>query len=151
MFRAPFVLQTGHFGATPNALSRTNLPLQTGRMALLRHHERNSPLGLPVLHYRSNHITLEANTSESSSTKLFPALHLCYKLPYYKLATSESSSEKHPKRSTQRVAPDRAKTHSRLHFAPSTRAISAKGCAGPGQNALSPALCALRHARSSAK
>ena len=60
-------------------------------------------------HTRSNHITLEANTSESSSTTLFPALHLYYKLPssessseklfpvlhlYYKLATSESSSEK---------------------------------------------------------
>ena len=40
-------------------------------------------------HTRRNHTTLEANTSESSSATLFPALHL-----YYKLATSESSSER---------------------------------------------------------
>ena len=40
-------------------------------------------------HTRSNHITLEANASESSSATLFPALHL-----YFKLATSESSSER---------------------------------------------------------
>ena len=33
-------------------------------------------------------------------------------------------------RSPQRVAPDKAKSHSRLHFAPSTRTISAEGCAG---------------------
>ena len=49
-------------------------------------------------------------------------------------------------RSPQRAAPDRDKTHSRLHFAPSTRTISAEGRAGPGQNALSPAFRALdRH------
>ena len=118
----------------------------------------------PVLH-----VYYKPATSESSSEKLFPALHLYYKLAtsesnsatlspalhlHYKLATSESSSEKLPKRtltgiraldtrSPQRVAPDRAKTHSRLHFAPSTRTISAEGCAGPGQNALSPAFRAL--------
>ena len=46
-------------------------------------------------------------------------------------------------RSPQKVAPDRVKSHSRLHFAHSTRTISAEGCAGPGQIALSPAFRAL--------
>ena len=46
-------------------------------------------------------------------------------------------------RSPQRVAPDRDKSHSRLHFAHSTRTISAEGCAGQRQIALSPAFCAL--------
>ena len=46
-------------------------------------------------------------------------------------------------RSPQRVAPDRAKAHSRLHFAPLTSTISAEGCAGQGQNALSPTFRAL--------
>ena len=43
----------------------------------------------------------------------------------------------HPQhaRSPQRVAPDRAKSHSRLHFAPSTRTISAEGCPRPDQRA----------------
>ena len=45
--------------------------------------------------------------------------------------------------SLQRAAPDRAKTHSRLHFAPSTRTISAEGCRRQIQNALSPAFRAL--------
>ena len=43
-------------------------------------------------------------------------------------------------RSPQRFARAKSKTHSRLRFAHSTRTISAEGCAGPGQNALSPAL-----------
>ena len=61
------------------------LPTKTSqsRMAL-RHHERNV-----CPHTRSNHITLDASASESSSATLFPVLHL-----YYKLATSESSSER---------------------------------------------------------
>ena len=46
-------------------------------------------------------------------------------------------------RSPQRVAPDRVKSRSRLHFARSTRAISAEGCAGQNQIALSPAFRAL--------
>ena len=46
-------------------------------------------------------------------------------------------------RSPQRVAPDTAKTPSHLHFAPSTRAISAEGCAGHGKNAISSAFRAL--------
>ena len=46
-------------------------------------------------------------------------------------------------RSPQRVAPDRVKTHSGLHFAPSTRTISAEGCPRQIQNALSPALRAF--------
>ena len=46
-------------------------------------------------------------------------------------------------RSPQRVAPDRDKTHSRLHFAPSTRTISAEGCARQIQDALSPAFRVL--------
>ena len=46
-------------------------------------------------------------------------------------------------RSPQRVAPDRARTQSHLHFAPSTRTISAEGCAGHGRNAISPAFRAL--------
>ena len=46
-------------------------------------------------------------------------------------------------RSPQRVAPDRHKSHSRLHFAHSTRTISAEGCAHMGQIALSPAFRAL--------
>ena len=45
--------------------------------------------------------------------------------------------------SPQRVAPDRDKSHSRLHFARSTRTISAEGCDGQGQIALSPAFRAL--------
>ena len=46
-------------------------------------------------------------------------------------------------RSPQRAARAKSKTHSRLHFAHSTRTISAEGCAGPDQNALSPAFRAL--------
>ena len=42
-------------------------------------------------------------------------------------------------RSPQRVARDRDKSQSRLHFAQSTRTISAEGCPRPGQIALSPA------------
>ena len=46
-------------------------------------------------------------------------------------------------RSPQRVAPDKAKSQSRLHFAHSTRTISAEGCEGQRQIALSPAFRAL--------
>ena len=46
-------------------------------------------------------------------------------------------------RSPQKVARDQAKTQSHLHFAPSTRTISANGCVGPSKNAISPAFRAL--------
>ena len=46
-------------------------------------------------------------------------------------------------RSPQRVAPTPDKSHSRLHFAHSTRTISAEGYAHTGQIALSPAFRAL--------
>ena len=46
-------------------------------------------------------------------------------------------------RSPQRVARAWDKSHSRLHFAHSTRTISAEGCAVISQIALSPAFCAL--------
>ena len=46
-------------------------------------------------------------------------------------------------RSPQRVARAWDKSHSRLHFAHSTRTISAEGCAHMGQIALSPAFRAL--------
>ena len=46
-------------------------------------------------------------------------------------------------RSPQRVARTPDKSHSRLHFAYSTRAISAEGCAGKEQIALPPAFRAL--------
>ena len=46
-------------------------------------------------------------------------------------------------RSPQRVARGPDTSHSRLHFAHSTRAISAEGCAGSRQIALSPAFRAL--------
>ena len=46
-------------------------------------------------------------------------------------------------RSPQRVARAAGKSHSRLHFAHSTRTISAEGCARTGQIALSPAFRAL--------
>ena len=46
-------------------------------------------------------------------------------------------------RSPQRVARAWNKSHSRLHFAHSTRAISAEGCARMGQIALSPAFRTL--------
>ena len=46
-------------------------------------------------------------------------------------------------RSRQRVAPDRTKTQSHLHFAPSTRTISAEGCARQIQNEISPAFRAF--------
>ena len=46
-------------------------------------------------------------------------------------------------RSPQRVARAWDKSHSRLHFAHSTRTISAEGCARMGQIALSPACRAL--------
>ena len=46
-------------------------------------------------------------------------------------------------RSPQRVARTAGKSHSRLHFAHSTRTISAEGCARTGQIALSPAFRAL--------
>ena len=46
-------------------------------------------------------------------------------------------------RSPQRVARGPDKSHSRLHFAHSTRTISAEGCARTGQIALSPAFRAL--------
>ena len=46
-------------------------------------------------------------------------------------------------RSPQRVARTPGESHSRLHFAHSTRTISAEGCAGSRQIALSPAFRAL--------
>ena len=46
-------------------------------------------------------------------------------------------------RSPQRAARAKSKTQTHLHFAPSTRTISAEGCAGPGQIAISPAFRAL--------
>ena len=46
-------------------------------------------------------------------------------------------------RSPQRVARDKSKTQSHLLFAPSTRTISAEGCAGHGKNAISPAFRVL--------
>ena len=46
-------------------------------------------------------------------------------------------------RSPQRVARAPDKSHSRLHFARSTRTVSAEGCAGTGQIALSPAFRSL--------
>ena len=46
-------------------------------------------------------------------------------------------------RSPQRVARTAGKSHSRLHFAHSTRTISAEGCARSRQIALSPAFRAL--------
>ena len=55
--------------------------------------------------------------------------------PYYTCTTSWPLP--------QRVAPELDKSHSRLHFAPSTRTISAEGCAHTGQIALSPASRAL--------
>ena len=55
-------------------------------------------------------------------------------------------------RSPQRVARAKTKSHSRLHFAHSTRTISAEGCAGQRQIALSPAFRALeRVARAKSK
>ena len=44
-------------------------------------------------------------------------------------------------RSSQRVAPDRDRSHSRLHFAPSTCTISSEGCPRPEQIALSYYIC----------
>ena len=46
-------------------------------------------------------------------------------------------------RSPQRVVRGQVKSHSRLHFAHTTRTNSADGCAGTGQIALSPAFRAL--------
>ena len=46
-------------------------------------------------------------------------------------------------RSPQRVACAWDKSHSRLHFAHSTRTISAEGCARMGHITLSPAFCTL--------
>ena len=76
------------------------------------HQGRANPHGTAILRTYFRHTVchrLKANTSESSSAKLFPVLHLYYKLGtpessseklfpalhlYYKLGTSESSSEK---------------------------------------------------------
>ena len=60
---------------------------------------------------------------------------------YYKVASSQLPAPQIAPRT--KVAPDRAKTHSRLHFAPSTRTISAEGCPRQIQNALSPAFRAF--------
>ena len=62
---------------------------------------------------------------------------------YCKVATLACISRTRHARSPQSVAPDRRKLHSRLHFAHSTRTISAEGCAGQIQIALSPAFRAL--------
>ena len=60
---------------------------------------------------------------------------------YYKAATPAFRAlDTHDLR---RGVPDQVQSHSRLHFAHSTRTISAEGCAGQTQIALSPALCAL--------
>ena len=50
-------------------------------------------------------------------------------------------------RSPQRVARAAGKSHSRLHFAHSTRTISAEGCARTGQIALSPRAAGKSHSR----
>ena len=122
--------------------------------------ESSSEELFPALHLR-----YKMATSESSSEKLFPLLHL-----HYKLATSDISpafrafdahdlrrglrrtnptrnltcvSRPRRARSPQRVARDKSKTQSHLHFAHSTRTISAEGCAGQIQNVISPAFPAL--------
>ena len=51
-------------------------------------------------------------------------------------------------RSPQRVAHDRDKSHSRLHFAHSTRTIPAEGCPGTGTNRTLACISRPRHARS---
>ena len=72
---------------------------------------------------------------------------LCRALPWiYPKRNLTCISRPRHTRSPQRVARDKSKTQSRLHFAPSTRTISAEGCARPIQNATSPAFRALdRH------
>ena len=69
------------------------LPSGTAPRKWTSHQDLANPHGAAFAarsaHTRSNHVTLEANTSESSSATLFPVLHVrC------KLATSESSSER---------------------------------------------------------
>ena len=59
------------------------------------------------------------------------------------LSCSTCISHARHARSPQRVARAPDKSHSRLHFARSTRTISAEGCAGTGQIALSLAFRAL--------
>ena len=72
---------------------------------------------------------------------------LISQLPRYYTPLARISRTRHA-RSPQRVARAAAKSHSRLHFAHSTRTISAEGRAGTRHIALSPAFRRTRHARS---
>ena len=67
---------------------------------------------------------------------------LISQLPRYSTPLARISRTRHA-RSPQRVARAAGKSPFRLHFAHSTRAISAEGCAGSRQVALSPAFRAL--------
>ena len=67
---------------------------------------------------------------------------LISQLPRYSTPLACISRTRHA-RSPQRVARAPGTSHSRLHFAPSTRTISAEGCAQTIQIALSPAFRAL--------
>ena len=61
---------------------------------------------------------------------------------YYKVASSQLPAPQSAPRTTvvlQSRQFSASKSHSRLHFAHPTRTISAEGCPGPGQIALSPA------------
>ena len=68
---------------------------------------------------------------------------LSFQLPSVQNRTLAYISRTRHARSPQRVARAAGKSHSRLHFTHSTRTISAEGCAGSRQIALSPAFRAL--------
>ena len=119
-----------HFCRTASMPSRCSVPLPTCQFSsshsqLLR--------GLQLSHHVAS--------SQPPAPQLLRVLKL-----YYKVAANRAlaciSRTRHA-RSPQRVAREFHTSHSRLHFAHSTRTISAEGCAAISRIALSPAFRAL--------
>ena len=146
---------------SPVARRRANtLPTEAAQIPMaLRRHERNfatrsvHTLEANISHETPNDpafLTRQNNEAASLQNALSPAFRALDPNDLRKglrrnrtNRTLACISRTRHARSAQSVARGPDTSHSRLHFAHSTRAISAEGCAGTGQIALSPAFRAL--------
>ena len=117
------------------------------RVLKLRYKVASSQLPAPQIAPRTKVVPQSRQFSSSSSpdtprTKVVLEIVASCHLPAPQSHSRLHLLHRHA-RSPQRVARDKTKSYSRLHFAHSTRTISAEGCPGPGQIALSPAFRAL--------
>ena len=118
-------------------VASSHLPApQILRVLKLYYKVASSQLPAPQITPRTK-LVLQSRQFSSSSSQRLRVLKL-----YYKVASARISRTRHA-RSPQRVARAAGESHSRLHFAHSTRTISAEGCAHSRQMARSPAFRAL--------